>query len=163
MSTGHPPAGGIGGPAVRVPPVALFLVIALLMWVVATWLPSWRMALPGRTAITVLLLVAAGAVGIAGVRAFGHARTTVDPLQPGKASALVTSGIYRHTRNPMYVALAIGLLAWTAWLGHPLSLLGIVAFAAWMNRVQIPAEERALRALFGAEFERYCREVPRWL
>jgi protein-S-isoprenylcysteine O-methyltransferase Ste14 len=163
MSTGHPSASGNGAPAVRLPPVALFLVIALLMWAVAGWLPSWRMALPGRTMGSVLLLLTAGAVGIAGVRAFGHARTTVDPLQPAKASALVTSGIYRRTRNPMYVALAIALLAWVVWLGHPLSLLGIAAFVAWMNRVQIASEERALHALFGAEFERYCREVPRWL
>ena len=163
MSTGRSPGGSFDRASLRVPPVALFLLIAVLMWAAATSLPSWRIMLPGRAWITVLLLLTAGAVGIAGVRAFGHARTTVDPLQPGKASALVTSGIYRRTRNPMYVALAIALLAWTVWLGHPLALLGIAAFVAWMNRLQIAAEERALRALFGAEFERYCREVPRWL
>ena len=148
---------------VRVPPVALFAVVALLMWAVASWLPSWRIALPGRTVATVLLLLVAGAIGIAGVRAFDRARTTVDPLRPERASALVTSGIYRRTRNPMYVALAIALLAWAVWLAHPPAAAGIVAFVAWMNRFQIAAEERALRALFGAEFEHYCREVPRWL
>ena len=152
-----------GGLALRVPPVALFLVIGLLMWMISAWLQSWRITLPGRTVVAVLLLLAAGAIGIAGVRAFGRARTTVDPLRPQKASALVTSGIYRRTRNPMYVALAIALLAWTVWLAHPLALLGVAAFVAWMNRYQIAPEERALRALFGAEFERYCSEVRRWL
>jgi protein-S-isoprenylcysteine O-methyltransferase Ste14 len=147
----------------RVPPVALFVVVALLMWAVDSWLPSWRITLPGRTVVAVLLLLAAGAIGIAGVRAFQRARTTVDPLRPEKASALVTSGIYRRTRNPMYVALAIALLGWAIWLGHPLALLGVAAFVAWMNRCQITPEERALRALFGAEFERYCSEVRRWL
>ena len=147
----------------RVPPVALFVVVALLMWAVASWLPSWRIALPGRTLVAVLLLLAAGAIGIAGVRAFQRARTTVDPLRPEKASALVTSGIYRRTRNPMYVALAIALLGWAIWLGHPLALLGVAAFVAWINRFQIAPEERALRALFGPEFERYCSEVRRWL
>ena len=145
------------------PPVALFLIVALLMWAVASWLPTWRIALPGHTVAAVLLLLTAGAIGIAGVRAFGHARTTVDPLRPERASALVTSGIYRRTRNPMYVALAIALLGWTVWLGQPLALLGVIAFVAWMNRYQIGPEERALRALFGTEFERYCREVRRWL
>lgn len=147
----------------RVPPVALFLIVALLMWIVAGWQPSWRIALRGRTAAAVLLLLVAGAIGIAGVRAFGRARTTVDPLRPEKASVLVTSGIYRRTRNPMYVALAIALLAWATWLGHPLALLGVAAFVAWIDRFQIASEERALRALFGTEFERYCREVRRWL
>jgi len=109
------------------------------------------------------MLLTAGAIGIAGVRAFQRARTTVDPLRPEKASALVTSGIYRRTRNPMYVALAIALLGWAIWLGHPLALLGVAAFVAWINRFQIAPEERALRALFGPEFERYCSEVRRWL
>ena len=148
---------------VRVPPVALFAVVALLMWAVASWLPSWRIALPGRTVATALLLLVAGTIGIAGVRAFDRARTTVDPLRPERASALVTSGIYRRTRNPMYVALAIALLAWALWLAHPLALLWVVAFVAWMSRYQIAPEERALRALFGTEFERYCSEVRRWL
>jgi len=147
----------------RVPPVALFVVVALLMWAVASWLPSWQIALPGRTLVAVLLLLAAGAIGIAGVRAFQRARTTVNPLRPEKASALVTSGIYRRTRNPMYVALAIALLGWAIWLGHPLALLGVAAFVAWINRFQIAPEERALRALFGPEFERYCSEARRWL
>jgi len=147
----------------RVPPVALFVVVALLMWAVAAWLPSWRIALPGRTLVAALLLLAAGAIGIAGVRAFERARTTVDPLRPEKASALVTSGIYRRTRNPMYVALAIALLGWAVWLEHPLALLGVAAFVAWINRFQIAPEERALRASFGTEFERYCSEVRRWL
>jgi len=130
---------------------------------VAAWLPSWRIAVPGHAIVTVLLLLAAGAIGIAGVRAFARARTTVDPLRPERASTLVTSGIYRRTRNPMYVALAIALLAWALWLAHPLALLGVVAFMAWMSRHQIAPEERALQALFGAEFERYCSEVRRWL
>ena len=147
----------------RVPPVALFVVVALLMWAAASWLPSWRIALPGHTLVAALLLLAAGTIGVAGVRAFRSARTTVDPLRPEKASTLVTSGIYRRTRNPMYVALAIALLGWAVWLQQPLALLGVAAFVAWINRFQIASEERALRALFGPEFERYCSEVRRWL
>jgi protein-S-isoprenylcysteine O-methyltransferase Ste14 len=163
MSAQPEPGKRVAGHTARIPPVAVFLLVALLMWAVAAWLPSWRLALPGRTALAVLLLIAAGAIGIAGLRAFDRARTTVDPLRPGRASALVTFGIYRRTRNPMYVALAMALLAWAVWLAHPLATAGIVAFVAWMNRFQIAAEELALQALFGAEFEQYCREVPRWL
>jgi len=149
--------------APRVPPVAVTLIVAALMWALSRSWPSCRYVLPGREFLTVALVLVAAAVGIAGLRAFHHARTTPNPLRPEKASALVTGGIYRHTRNPMYVALAIALLAWVVWLGHVLATFGVVAFIGWMDRLQIPAEERALRALFGDEFVHYCSEVRRWL
>jgi protein-S-isoprenylcysteine O-methyltransferase Ste14 len=90
-------------------------------------------------------------------------RTTVDPREPERATALVTSGPNLVTRNPMYLGMT-GLLAaqavtrgrWTAWLP-------VAAFALLMDRSQIPAEERALRELFGAEYQDYCAAVPRWL
>lgn len=149
--------------APRVPPLVVASIAATAMWGVDRWLPSWRFALPARQAVTLVLLLAAAALGIAGLRAFRNARTTSNPLHPQRASSLVTGGIYRHTRNPMYVAVAVALLAWAAWLAHALAPLGVAAFVAWIDRRQIPSEERALRALFGAEFERYCREVRRWL
>jgi protein-S-isoprenylcysteine O-methyltransferase Ste14 len=158
-----PPESPNGRPAPRVPPVAVTLVVAALMWALSRWWPSCSYALPGRELVTVALVLIAVAVGTAGLRAFQHARTTPNPLRPEKASALVTGGIYRHTRNPMYVALAIALLAWAVWLGHALATLGIVVFIGWMDRLQIPAEEGALRALFGDEFVHYCSKVRRWL
>ena len=133
------------------------------MWAASRAWPSWRLVIPGRTIVAVVLFLVAAAIGMAGVRAFHRARTTSNPLRPERASALVSSGIYRYTRNPMYVALALALLAWAAWLGHALAPAGVVAFVAWMNRFQIAPEERALQALFGEEFERYCAEVRRWL
>lgn len=149
--------------APRVPPVAVTLIVAALMWALSRSWPSYRYALPGRELVTAALVLVAVAIGTAGLRAFHHARTTPNPLHPEKASALVTGGIYRHTRNPMYVALVIALLAWAVWLGHVPAILGVVAFIGWMDRLQIPAEERALRTLFGDEFVHYCSEVRRWL
>lgn len=148
---------------VRVPPVAVTLIVAALMWAVARTLPSLRFDFAGRTLLAVALALAAGAIGIAGLRAFHRARTTSNPLQPERASALVTDGIYRRTRNPMYVALAVALLGWAVQLGHALAPLGVGLFMTWMNRFQIAPEERALARLFGTEFERYTREVRRWL
>lgn len=103
------------------------------------------------------------AIVVAGVIEFHRARTTVNPLRPEAASAFVVSGIYRVTRNPMYVGMAIVLLAWAIYLSHPLSLLGVVAFVAYIQRYQIAPEEKALRALFPGAFEAYSREVRRWL
>jgi protein-S-isoprenylcysteine O-methyltransferase Ste14 len=110
-------------------------------------------------------LLAVGGVGVclAGVLEFRRARTTVNPLRTGGASALVTDGIYRLTRNPMYLGFALVLLGWALYLEHPVALLGVPAFVLWIDRMQIPHEERALVALFGEEFARYCDRVRRWL
>jgi protein-S-isoprenylcysteine O-methyltransferase Ste14 len=149
--------------SVRLPPLAVAPLVALLMWLAARSTPSWSIAFDGRKIVAWALLASAAAVGMAGLAAFRRARTTVNPLRPDRASALVTTGIYRHTRNPMYLAVALALLAWGLFLGHAVAPFGVAVFVAWMDRCQIPPEERALAALFGAEFERYRREVRRWL
>jgi len=147
----------------RLPPLPLAASIAMLMWFVARATPSLAGSFAGSGATAIALMVAAAAVGLAGLLEFRRAQTTVNPLRPAKASALVTGGIYRFTRNPMYLALATALLAWAAYLGHALAPLGVALFVAWLNRFQIAPEERALTALFGDEFVRYCRAVRRWI
>ena len=133
------------------------------MWAITRVAPSLSFDFGGRRLASLQLLLLAAAIGLAGTRSFSRARTTVNPLQPERTSALVTTGIYRYTRNPMYVAVALALLGWSLFLGHLLAPLGAVVFVAWMDRRQIPAEEHALRGLFGASFDRYCGEVRRWL
>jgi protein-S-isoprenylcysteine O-methyltransferase Ste14 len=155
-----PPARAVGR---VVPPVAAALCVALPMWLVARFSPQLVLDLPGRAAAALLLAVAGAAVALAGVAEFRRARTTVDPLRPERASALVSSGVFRWTRNPMYLGLALALLGWAAHLAHPLAALGVPAFVTWMTRVQIPREERALEERFGEEFARYRTRVRRWL
>ena len=94
---------------------------------------------------------------------FFRSRTTVNPLKPASASVLVTGGIYRVTRNPMYLGLATLLLAWAIYLGNFAALAGVPFFILYMNRFQIASEERALEARFGAEYAAYRRRVRRWL
>jgi len=147
----------------RVPPLAVAAIVFVAMWAITRVAPSLSFDFGGRRLASLQLLLLAAAIGLAGTRSFSRARTTVNPLQPERTSALVTTGIYRYTRNPMYVAVALALLGWSLFLGHLLALLGAVVFVAWMDRRQIPAEEHALRGLFGADFDRYCGEVRRWL
>ncbi len=129
----------------------------------ASALPFLRGNFPGRRAVASTLLVLGAAISLAGVVEFRRARTTTNPLRPGAATALVVTGMYARTRNPMYLGLAVTLLAWSAWLAHPVTLLAIPGFVAWMNRFQIAAEERAIGALFGEEFQRYRNRVRRWI
>lgn len=100
---------------------------------------------------------------LAGVAAFRQARTTVNPTTPATSSALVVSGIYRWTRNPMYLGFALLLLAFAVWLSKLSALLLVPVFMGYLQRFQIRPEEQALRARFGASFDAYCQRVRRWL
>ena len=138
-------------------------VCAGLMGVVAAWMPGVAISVPGRTAIAIAFGVAGGAVALAGVVAFRRASTTVNPLRPEGVSSLVTSGIYRVTRNPMYLGFLLALIGWAIWLGHPLSALMVPLFVAYMSRFQIGPEERVLRAQFGDAFGAYSATTRRWV
>ena len=100
---------------------------------------------------------------VAGVVSFRIAKTTVNPLNPAAASALVTSGIYQLTRNPMYLGALILLIGWAAFLANALGFILIPSFVLYMNRFQILPEEKALTSLFASEFTNYCATVRRWL
>jgi len=100
---------------------------------------------------------------LAGVRYFRRAKTTVNPMKPESASALVASGIYRYSRNPMYLGFLLMLLGWALWLSNASALLLLPAFVLYMNRFQICPEERALLSLFGPDYMQYRARVRRWL
>lgn len=147
----------------RVPPPLVGAITAALMLGAAWLAPALTFPLPWRTPIVVALVCVGIAIGVIAFAHFRRARTTVNPLDPGQASALVASGLYRFTRNPMYLGMAILLAAWAVYLSHGAAFLGLPLFVAYINRFQIEPEERALRARFGEEFEAYCRRVRRWI
>ena len=145
----------------RIPPLALAAGLALWMgWV--GW-PSESPAFSLRWFVPAGLVLAGVALALAGVQAFRRAMTTVNPLQPLAASAMVTGGVYRISRNPMYLGMALGLLGWGLWLGDWRVLPAVPVFVAWPQRYQIAPEERALAARFGPAFRLYCAQVRRWL
>lgn len=149
--------------SLRVPPVVVVLVIAVVQWLAANVLPRWPGDFPGRNWIAIALFALGSAVAVLGVLSFRRARTTVNPMDPSLTSTLVSNGIYRWSRNPMYLGFALWLLAWSVLLGSAFALLVVIPFVMWMNRFQIMPEERALQRQFGAAFEHYCEEVRRWL
>jgi protein-S-isoprenylcysteine O-methyltransferase Ste14 len=147
----------------KVPPPAVGLLCAAAMYGIATVAPDFTVATTLRVALATLLAVAGAATDLAGLIAFRRARTTINPLKPQNSSSLVSSGIYRYTRNPMYLGMLAFLLAWSAYLAQPLALLGPLAFVLYINRFQIIPEERVLAGLFGEEFTAYTNRVRRWL
>ncbi len=95
--------------------------------------------------------------------AFRHHHTTVNPISPEKASTVVDDGVFGLTRNPMYVGLTGVLSAHALARGGLLTWLPVAGFVAVIDRVQIPAEESAMRANFGQAYDDYVRRVPRWV
>jgi protein-S-isoprenylcysteine O-methyltransferase Ste14 len=147
----------------RIPPVAVVAATAFLMWAAARALPIAELSLPGRLPAAMVAVLTGLLVAVAGVVEFRRARTTVNPLKPDTASALVDGGVYRLTRNPMYLGFALALLGWGIFLSNPACLALLFAFVGYMNRFQIVPEERALQALFGEAFIAYRSKVRRWL
>lgn len=147
----------------RIPPPIVGLIIAAGMWAVARFPPLLPLPMIARLVVAVVLLVAGLAVALGGVVSFRRARTTVNPLKPESTVALVATGIYSFTRNPMYLGMASILLAWVVFLASPWSLIGPALFIAYITRFQIVPEERVLAELFGESFAAYTRRVRRWL
>ena len=147
----------------KIPPVALVVLFALVMWLLAQLVPPvalpavWVQVLAGVFAITGII------IALSGVLAFRRANTTVDPRVPQQSSSLVIRGIYRYSRNPMYVGFLLLLIAWAFYLSSAAALALLPLFVLYMNRFQIAPEERFLLQKFGAEYQAYLTRVRRWL
>lgn len=145
-----------------VPPPVVMLAAAGLGWL-STWLwPGGRLfQLPLPWVLVPVVL--AGVIGTLAVLHCFRARTTVHPHCPEKTRCLVAYGVFRLSRNPMYLSLLLLLTAWMLQLGHLLSPLWLAGFVAYITRFQIRPEERVLHELFGDEYEAYCRATRRWI
>ena len=125
--------------------------------------PALSFRVPGRTVVALALAALGVGAAIAGVVAFRQQHTTVNPLTPSASSAIVTGGIYRMSRNPMYLGFLLFLAGWAVWLSNAGAVLFLPAFVAYLTRYQIKPEERALLAKFGSQYADYMSRVRRWL
>lgn len=147
----------------KIPPPLVALILGVVMWGVSTLGPQLPVDPGLRRGLAVVLVLAALAFDLSGLLAFRSARTTIHPLRPERTTALVTGGVYRITRNPMYLGLTGLLLAWAVWLSALWPLAGVVCFVLYITRFQIRPEERILRAAFGDAYADYTARVRRWL
>ena len=147
----------------KIPPPAVGVLIAGAMWGISLVAPLFELPAFIRIGAAVTIALVGGGFSLAGVVSFRRARTTVNPMKPETTSSLVCSGVYRVTRNPMYVGLLFVLVAWAVFLSSAWALFGPLVFAFYMNRFQITPEERVLSAMFGTEYSAYKSRVRRWL
>ena len=147
----------------KIPPPVVALLIGVAMWFCSRFGPVLELPLLVRVAAFVAIGLLGGVTAFAGNREFRRAKTTINPFRPQNATALVTSGVYRFTRNPMYLGLTLLLLGWAMFLCSACALVGPVLFALYVNCFQIKPEEKILSAKFGAAYSEYVSRVRRWL
>jgi protein-S-isoprenylcysteine O-methyltransferase Ste14 len=152
--------GGMHPLALRVPPVVVVLIVSTTMVAAASLTGP---TLPTSTTAAVAFAALGFAIALAGVVTFKRHRTTVDPRFPDKTSTLVTRGVYRLSRNPMYLGFLLCLVGLAVQLGSVVAWALLPLFVVYMNRFQIGPEEVVLQAAFGDAFTTYRRQVRRWL
>ena len=147
----------------KIPPVIVFFIALGIVFGVHYLLKGYSYSFLYQTLLSRIFLGMGVMVVFSGIISFRMKGTTVDPLNPEKASSLVQSGIYKYTRNPMYLGMALVLMGGIVRVGNPIGLLAIVFFFWFMTKFQIKPEEAALRKIFGAEYEEFCNKVRRWV
>lgn len=143
-------------------PALVMLIFGCLMYLLAEFLPFGDFDFFGRKELSTFLLAMAVLVGFFGVIQFARAKTTTNPMDLSKTSKLVTNGIFKYTRNPMYLGMLLILLGFGLKLGNAFNTLLAAAFVYYMNHFQIKREETALMGLFGKEYSAYCKATRRW-
>ena len=113
--------------------------------------------------ISLFLLILGLLVFLSAVKSFRRQKTTLNPLEPRQASSLFTSGIFKFSRNPMYLGMLIVLLS----ISFKFNLAGGIVislfFYLFITKFQILPEEEAMNELFGDEFTEYANRTRRWI
>lgn len=113
--------------------------------------------------IAILLLILGLTVLISAVRLFRKDKTTVNPLSPEQATKLVTDGIFKYSRNPMYLGMASILGSIAVFFNLIGGIILIALFCFYITKFQIIPEERAMSNLFSQDFDKYKQTTRRWI
>ena len=147
----------------KVPPLVVLLICIFFIWIASRLFPLQSFWFPGFFVCAALVAALGIALIASGINSFRQARTTVDPRKPDAATSLVRSGIYQHSRNPIYVGLLLILAACALYFRNYAGFAVLPLFVLYMNHFQINPEERALEHLFAQDFRDYKKQVRRWL
>ena len=148
---------------VKTIPALQLLLVGAAMLAVSLWLPVLLFAFAGQLILACGLAAFGLALVVAGGVSFRRAKTTVNPINPHRTTELVVDGVYRYTRNPMYLGFLWMLFAWGIFLGSLLALIGLPIFVWIITQFQILPEEKVLAEKFGQDYQTYLSEVRRWM
>jgi len=145
----------------RIVPPGWLLLALLAAVALHRWLPIARVLRPPATWLGVALLGSGVALALSGIAAFLRAGTPIIPFK--RSTLLVTGGVYRFTRNPMYLGFALVLAGTAVLLGSIGAFLPLPLFVWIIQRGYIGEEERFLEEIFGSDYAQYKNRVRRWL
>ncbi len=148
---------------IRFVPIAQAVVVAMVMLVIQWLTPDMNIQGDWNVPLFVTLFICGVALVLMGGVEFFRNNTTVSPLNLDNTTHLVTSGIYRYSRNPMYLGIVFCLLAWAILIGSYISIVGLPVFICYITKYQIILEESALESKFGKFFVEYKNRVRRWI
>lgn len=144
----------------KIPPVVVLIVSAGIVVGIPYIFPFYGIRSIG---LCIFFIVMGAIVAFSGVLEFRKSKTTLNPTTPEKSSRIVDTGIYRFSRNPMYLGMAFMLVGLIWGLGNYLSWLGFLAFMLYITRFQILPEEKTLKEIYGEPYKEYLTKVRRWL
>ncbi len=147
----------------KIPPPLIGLTGAVIMWLMAKYIPLASFILPAHILMAVIIAIIAVAIDLSAIWSFRQARTTINPLTPDKSSTVVKTGIYAYSRNPMYLGMLLLLIAFAIYLGRLSPWIIPPLFVLIINNRQIVPEETALAQLFSEDYLDYKNTVRRWL
>ena len=147
----------------KVPPPLITLLVFSGMYLLSRFVPLWRFDLAWLSYIGFSLMALGIALDLIGAIQFHRARTTVNPLKPQNSSAIVTTGLYGISRNPMYLGMLILLTGVALVLKTLSAFLLLPLFVPLITRLQILPEETILEKKFPADYPAYKKAVRRWL
>ena len=145
----------------KIPPPILALVMIVLIYLSSFFIESTTFNYQGS--FSILALILGFECLLPSFKLFAKFKTTITPLKPSNSTALVTEGLYRYSRNPMYLGLLLITIASTIWFGTWLGIIINIVFIFLFNFLQIIPEEEALLEIFGEEYEEYKKNVRRWI
>ncbi len=159
----HPGADPLSALELKVPPLALTALALVPILAAGQWLQIAELPFPGHRVVSIAALVIGLTILFGAALQFRLQHTTLDPRVPGKATEFVAKGLYRFSRNPMYLGMALVLFGVAAWRSNGVGYLVVGLFCAYLTEFQIKPEEQALEGLFGATYSAYKARVRRWV
>ena len=145
----------------KIPPPILVLILVMSIYFSQNQLEI--IYVPYKHSISILLLLAGTLILINPVFKFIKSKTTVNPVKFAKVNKLVTSGIFKYSRNPMYLGMILIIISTTIFYLNYYSVITPFIFYFWINRFQIKREEIFLKEKFGKEYLLYKSKTRRWI
>ena len=146
---------------IKIPPPILVIILTSLVYFSSTKLEL--IYLPYRQIVSVVILIIGLIVIVSPVVDFIKSKTTVNPVKFKNVNRLVTTGIYRYSRNPMYLGMILIIISTTIYYLNFLSVFSPLIFYIWINKFQINREEIFLEDKFGSEYLKYKSKTRRWI